>query len=73
MKSLIVRFDDEQYQKLEYLSNLRNLSMNKTILSLVDTMYLECTKDPKIKLALESMKEFQEHLNNLNYNLMKMK
>lgn len=59
MKATTIRFEDDVFKELEFLSNLCNISRNALVNQLVRAEFNKYQEDPKIKKMLDNVAEFK--------------
>lgn len=59
MKAITIRFEDDVYNELAFLSDLASVSRNALVNQLVRAEFHKYQDDPKIKKMLDNMVEFK--------------
>lgn len=59
MKATTIRFEDDVFKELEFLSDLCNISRNALVNQLVRAEFNKYQEDPKIKKMLDNVAEFK--------------
>lgn len=59
MKAITIRFEDDVYNELAFLSDLSKVSRNALVNQLVRAEFNKYQDDPKIKKMLDNVAEFK--------------
>lgn len=59
MKAITIRFDDDVFEELSFLSDLSKVSKNTLVNQLIRAEFNKYQDDPKIKKMLDNVVEFK--------------